>query len=429
MVMATAMSRNISKRCLHRDRGGPANAMSGLRVMHFIESLEIGGAERTVLDLARNLPAHGIHVVVCCLRDGPLRGELERAGSTVLCLGMRRHGMLWLPWFVHDVWRIVRWLSELLREQRIDLMHAHMADAVMLGLVAGQRCGVPVIASFHGLGLLPRGRARIDPRNALRRRLYRFIAARAACSIAVSPQVLGVLRDELGFAAARIQVLGNGIDTEVYGGNEAARGALALRRALGLDDDARFIVTVGRLVRDKGQRDLVTAMPALRMRCPTATLLIIGDGVEREPLAALIERLGLHGAVLMLGTRTDIAEHLALAEVFALVSASEGVPLALLEAMAACRPVVATAVPGIVDVVVDGATALLVPYANPPALAEALARVMDDRELARQLAHAARAAVCARYDIRAVVRAMAALYTDVLRDTAGAHHSRGASKG
>lgn len=382
-----------------------------LRVLHFIEALGIGGAERTVVDLALHLRAQGVTVVVACLRDGPLREPLERAGVSVECLGVRRRSILWLPWFVADVLRACHWLGRLLKVHRIDVLHAHMADAVMIALAAGRWRGVPVVATFHGLGLMPRGRIGFDPRNALRRCLYRAVARGVARSTAVSPAVRRVLCEELGFDAARTEVLANGIDTAHYAAAGAA-GA-ARRRELGIDDATRVVVGVGRLVPNKGQRDVIEAMTVLRSSCPAAILLLLGDGPQRAELEARIADLGLQPHAQLLGARDDVAAHLAMADVFVLASSAEGVPLALLEAMAAGTPIVATAVPGTVDIIRDGDNGLLVPYRDPSALAAALTRLLLDRELAARLAASARHEVRARYDIQAVVRAMAALYAEV----------------
>lgn len=380
------------------------------RVLHFIESLGIGGAERTVQDLAMRLPRHGITTAVCCLRDGPLRAPLERAGVAVFCLGLRRRSIVRLPWFIADIARVLWRLTRLLRSQNIDILHAHIADAAMLALAAGRWCGVPVIVTFHGLGLLPSARRRGDPRTWLRRRLYRALARGAWRSIAVSPQVQQALCADLGFDAARTLVLANGIDTAAYASSASADAATALRGELGLDAAARVIVAVGRLVHNKGQMHLLEAMPLVLARFPSALLVLVGDGPDGDALAQHVARHGLGKAVRLTGARTDIAAHLALAEIFALVSSSEGVSLALLEAMAAGRPIVATAVAGIVDVIEHGRSGLLVPFADHRVLADALGVLLEDQALARQLGANAEREARSRYDIDGTVRAMAALY-------------------
>lgn len=384
------------------------------RVLHFIESLGIGGAERTVQDLAMRLPEHGIATAVCCLRDGPLRAPLERAGVAVFCLGLRRRSIVLLPWFIADIARVLWRLTRLMRSQNIDILHAHIADAAMLALAAGRWCGVPVIVTFHGLGLLPTERQRGDPRTWLRRRLYRALARGAWRSIAVSPTVRQALCDDLGFEPARTLVLGNGIDTAAYASGATAGAAIALREELGLDPAARVIVAVGRLVHNKGQAHLLEAMPLVLARYPSAVLVLVGDGPDREALAQQVARRGLGPAVHLTGARTDVAAHLALAEIFALVSSSEGVPLALLEAMAAGRSIVATAVAGIVDIIEHGRSGLLVPFAEPSALADAIGVLLEDQTLARQLGANAQREARARYDIDVTVRAVAALYSEAM---------------
>ena len=226
----------------------------------------------------------------------------------------------------------------------------------------------------------------------------------------MSPQVQQALCADLGFDAARTLVLANGIDTAAYASSASAGAATALRGELGLDAAARVIVAVGRLVHNKGQMDLLEAMPLVLARFPSAVLVLVGDGPDGDALAQHVARHGLGKAVRLTGARTDIAAHLALAEIFALVSSSEGVSLALLEAMAAGRPIVATAVAGIVDVIEHGRSGLLVPFADHRALADALGVLLEDQALARQLGANAEREARSRYDIDGTVRAMAALY-------------------
>ena len=384
------------------------------RVLHFIESLGIGGAERTVQDVAMRLPGHGIATAVCCLRDGPLRAPLERAGVTVFCLDLRRRSIVLLPWFIADIARVLWRLTRLLRSQDIDILHAHIADAAMLALAAAHWCGVPLIVTFHGLGLLPTERRRGDPRTWLRRRLYRALARGAWRSIAVSPKVQQALCEDLGFEPARTLVLGNGIDTTAYASATTADAVSALREELGLTASARVIVAVGRLVHNKGQAHLLEAMPLVLERFPAAVLVLVGDGPDGAALAQHAARLGLGPALRLTGARSDVAAHLALADVFALVSSSEGVPLALLEAMAAGRPIVATAVAGIVDIIEHGRSGLLVPFAEHRALADAISVLLKDQTLARQLGANAQREARSRYDIDATVREMAALYSEAV---------------
>jgi glycosyltransferase involved in cell wall biosynthesis len=242
----------------------------------------------------------------------------------------------------------------------------------------------------------------------------RLLAPLTDRAIAVSGSTRDFLVRERHVPLARVRLIWNGAPLDEFA-PVAPEVARAARRSLGVAEDALVVGAIGRLNEQKGHRYLVEAAPALLGPRPSAHLLIVGDGDQMEPLKAEAAALGLAGRVTFAGHRTDIPALLGAIDVFAISSTYEGTPLALFEAMAAGKAIVSTAVDGCREVLEEGVTALLVPPRDGAALAKGLGRVLDDVGLRRSLAAHARGA-SARYDIRACVASMEALYEEVLAE-------------
>jgi glycosyltransferase involved in cell wall biosynthesis len=225
--------------------------------------------------------------------------------------------------------------------------------------------------------------------------------------IAVSRANARYLVEEKGLPAHKVVVVENGCELQRF----AAEPAPA-RQELGLSAQDRVLLVVGRLEPQKGHRVLLEALPAVRAEFPSARLVCIGEGTERPALEEQARRLGLDGAVRFAGFRADVDRWLAAADVVVLPSFYEGLPLAAIEALAARRAVVATAVDGTPEVVVEGRTGLTVPPGDAPALTAAIARVLRDPTLARRLGERGREWVEERFDAQRQVRQTERLYDD-----------------
>ena len=392
----------------------PRAAQSCTRVCHVVEGLGHGGAETLVHQLALRMRDTPFAPLVCCLQDGPVGEAMRRDGILVENLDLRRRTIAEGPAFGIFVARVVTRLRRVMDRHEVRLLHAHLHDPLIWATAAGLLHGTPVVGTYHGLGILPAGRGALDPRNALRRALYRLAAKRAARIIAVSSPVRDLLCATLGFSPATTVVLTNGIDTASFGG---ARGGTRVRGELGLDG-RRVVTCVGRLVPNKGQALLIDALGELQATHPDVTLLLVGDGPDREALATRAAERGVAARVVFTSRRQDVADVLAASNVFVLPSFAEGIPLALLEAMAAGLPVVATAVLGTMEVVTDASLGVLVPPHDAHALAHGITRLFDHPDEARDMALAGQAHVRSRFDLATMVSATAALYEAVLTERA-----------
>lgn len=303
-------------------------------------------------------------------------------------------------------------LVALVRRLRPHIVHTHTAKAGTLGRLAARLGRAPVVVhTYHGhvlRGYFPPAKTRAFV--AIERALARLTDA----LVAVSPRVRAELLD-LGIGRPdRFEVVPLGLDLEPFASADRLRGEL--RRELGLDAAVPLAGIVARLAPVKAHEVFLEAARRLAARPVPPRFVIVGDGERRPALEAMAETDGLRGRVHFLGWRADLPRIYADLDVVVLCSRNEGSPVALIEAMTAGRPVVATRVGGVPDVVADGETGLLVPENDPPALAEAIARVLDDGELARRLGAAGRPRVVERFGAARLVRDIDTLYTRLLTE-------------
>jgi len=381
-------------------------------VCHLIERLEHGGAESLVHTLASRTPSGNYTSIVCCLQLGPLTARFESDGIRVHCLKVRRRSLLEGPLFLVFVFKLIFGLRRVIETEQVSIIHAHLQDSIIWAAVVGAITRTPVIGTYHGLGIIPVGRQRLDPRNWLRRALYRLAGRWTDRTVAVSGPVRDVLCQQIGLDERKTVLILNGIDTRAVG-RVAGRG----RSTNDLEVENRtVIICVGRLVAGKGQRFLIDAMPEIVARFPTSVLLLVGEGPDRRSLEEHARAINTSAYVRFAGQRDDVPELLALSTIFVLPSFSEGIPLALIEAMAAGKPVVATAVSGNLDVVLDDRYGVLVPPRDARALATAICALLADGERAAAMAANGQARVQMHFDINRSIGATIALYDEVLAE-------------
>jgi starch synthase (maltosyl-transferring) len=292
-------------------------------------------------------------------------------------------------------------LRRMLRRHRPDVFHAHMSSPVACkwGLGAAWAARVPAV-----LGTVQVISAGYVPERSTMLQL-RLLARGVDRYLAVSAAIAAELAGGYDWPAEKITVVHNAVELERFGdpappGMRAELGAAA----------APLVLTAARLDDQKGLPVLLEAA----VRLPEAVFALAGEGPEEGALRRLAERLGVADRVRFLGRRDDIPSLLAACDVFALPSLYEGSSLALLEAMAAQRAVVSSAIPGTDELIEDGRTGLLVQPGNPEALATALARVLDDTRLRESLAAAGRERAEREFGSASAARRVAAIYDEVL---------------
>ncbi|HEY1206378.1 MAG: glycosyltransferase [Bryobacteraceae bacterium] len=295
-------------------------------------------------------------------------------------------------------------LRELVARRQPDIIQTHNVKSHLLVRWLGLWRQVPWVAFQHGY-------TATDWKDRLYNQCDRWSLRRAHRLVCVC----GAFSERLqrwGVPASRIVVQHNPVERFVAPPPEEME---RVRAELGLAGGEFLVVTVGRLSREKGHRDLLEAAAILRARQPESPVrfVIVGDGPERAALEQRSQGLGLEGAVTFAGYQANVRPYYALADVVALPSHTEGSPNVVLEALAARVAVAATRVGGVPEIVTDGETGLLIEKQDPLAMADALARLMADADLRRRLAEAGRQLVTARHSVQAHRRALVRLYSEL----------------
>ncbi|HET8565960.1 MAG TPA: glycosyltransferase [Solirubrobacterales bacterium] len=363
----------------------------------YTDSHVFGGAENAMLMLLESLDREAWQPTLL-LEDAagvePIRERAEAAGIPVqmvppMPLGLAGAGQLPA-------------LRRLLRRARPDVFHAHMSSpmAAKWGLTGAVLAGVrAVVGTVHVV-------SQYVPDRSTRLQL-RLLAGRVDRYIAVSRGIAAELVEGYGWPAARIEVVHNGVEVERFGG----KAPPGLREELGAGDRP-LVFTSARLSEQKGLPVLLEAASEV----PEAVFALAGEGPERARLEGLAERLGVAERVRFLGRREDVPELLAACDVFALPSLYEGTSLAVLEAMAARRAVVSSAIAGTEELIEDGRSGLLVPAGDAGALAGALRRLLGDSGLREQLAEHARQRVEREFTRVRLAARVGAVYRELLGD-------------
>lgn len=364
------------------------DAAARLSVLQLVHSLRIGGSEKVAFDIASHLDAQRFEPSVCGLDvDGELSQELDR-------LNIRHH-----VFFRRGVEAgVSRRIFQYIRRYRIDVLHTHHFAQLFYGALPARLAGARVIHTEHEFFTYHQ--------SAVARRLIGPLLRLCSRMTVVGPEVAEYFQGTIGIPARTIQVVSNGVDVSRFGEDR-----LAARTALGLNAGDLVLGTIGRLEVEKDQRALLEAFQRLAAHRPDARLVIAGDGQLAGALKEQASQLGILDRTLFLGYRRDIARLLAAFDIFVLPSIREGLPVSLIEAMAASRPVVASDVGSVKDLITDDHCGFVVPPRDPAALDAALGRLAADASLRERLGAAGRRTAESRYSLAAIVKQYEALYS------------------
>lgn len=373
--------------------------MKPVRLLAVIEAYGITGPAKNLLEFARLATAMGVETEIATF----VRGQ----ESNHFIETARRES---IP--VHTIAErgpydraAARGLSELVARLKPDLIQTHAVKSHFLARLAGLPRRAPWIAFHHGYTW-----------PALRARLYSQLdrwSLRAAVKVLT---VSRPFRQELqakGVRAERIEIVHNAIRPDWGAEGRKPANAAELRVAMKIAPDRNVILIVGRLSREKDHLTLLDAVARLRPRF-APHLVIVGEGPERERIEERIRALGLEESVILTGQRDSAEPYYGIADVAVLSSWSEGSPNALLEAMAARVPVVATAVGGVPEIVTHGESALLVEPGDAGRLAASMERLLEDPRLASALAGRARELIQERYTPEERTRRLVEIYSGIL---------------
>jgi glycosyltransferase involved in cell wall biosynthesis len=384
--------------------------MHGRRhVLHLIDALTYGGAQELVVLLSRWAPKSLYKTTVCVLQpNAQLSSRVEEEGGRVIPFDRPRPSILNPLHFISYFYRNIRDIVALCRREHVDVIQCHLSDAEFVGIFAGHWARVErVLTTLHYPDLLPISRHHLDPRNFLRRLVTRLLYRWVNAVIAVSEDVAAKVREFVWVSPDKVFTIINGIDPAPF---LMAKPDHDLEKKLGLGAGNRVLLTVARLMPPKGHVYLIEAVGLLVKDYPDIQLFLAGDGDLREQLMAQCNALGVSDHVHFLGSRTDVSDLLALTDIFVIPSMWEGTSLALLEAMAAEKAIVATDIPGNRAVLVSPKCGVLVPPGDSESLAAAISYLLEHPEAASEYGQTAGRVVRERFDIRKSIAQLQVLW-------------------
>ncbi|HEY0317892.1 MAG TPA: glycosyltransferase [Solirubrobacterales bacterium] len=365
-------------------------------IYFYTDSRVLGGAENAMFMLAESLDPEAWRTTLLVDDAAGVEPLLERAAE----LGLPGRRLPSLPLGLVGARRVPS-LARMLRAERPDVFHAHMSSplAAKWALSAAVAARVPaVVGTVQVISDYVPDRSTLLQLRLLARCVDRYLA--------VSRAIAAELVERYRWPAAKVEVVHNAVEPSRF----AVSAPPGLREQLGASDACPLVLTAARLDEQKGHSFLFEALA----RVPDAVLALAGDGEERAPLEALAARLGIADRVRFLGRRSDVPQLLAACDVFALPSLYEGSSLAVLEAMAARRPLVSSAIAGTDELIEDGRDGLLVPPGDSAALARALERLLTEPQLRDTLAAGAYERVEREFSRRQMARRVTAVYEELL---------------
>ena len=364
-----------------------------IRLVQAVHDLGMGGSEVLAWSIARSLNKSARYSCsIYAVDHGGLLAKALSAESIPFKIFSRTRRM---------DFRLIGQLASHLRADKVQLVHTHHLCQLLYAGIAGRLAGARVIHTEHDCHSISRRRSQ---------RLFRFLSVVADFVTGVSEEVTAFLRERIRIPTGKLKTIPNGVDLVRFQSAHPANRSL-----FGWNEEDVIIGCVARLALVKGHRVLLEAFRRVRSRVPHVRLLLIGDGNERGGLLSMVEELDLSTSVLFLGMRDDIPELLGTCDLVASASIKEGLPISILEAMAAGKPVVATQVGGVAEVVKDNQTGLLVPAGNAELLAHALEVLALDPSRRRRLGAQAYEFVRDHHDFGRTVENYESLYATCLR--------------
>jgi glycosyltransferase involved in cell wall biosynthesis len=356
--------------------------------------MNIGGIGQYILLLSSAMKLKGMDCIVAS-SGGDLEEELKKIGIKHKYIDIKTKFE-----FSPKVFMASSNIANIIREEKVDIVHAHTRVSQVASILASHSTGTHYISTCHGF---------FKPR--LFRRLFDTWGEKV---VAISEPVRTHLEMDFAIHPARIELIHNGVDisefSKDYSGDEIAK----IKRSIGLEEGP-VIGTMGRLSLVKGQRFLIEAMKYVISKETSAQCLIIGSGPEESALKAFTKDIGVESRVKFVGSiYKDIASYLACMDIFVLPSIKEGLGIALLEAMAATLPCIASDIGGISDIVKNQENGILAPVANGRAIGDAILRLLNDKAFSLELARKAKEFVREKFSLNLMAEKMDRLYKGII---------------
>ena len=381
----------------------PGSKLSPMRIVYTVLDGQLAGGQVICGEMMLAARATGHEVCLVSPTHGEFTRMLESESVPIMLMPMAR------TFHFHRAVQFARFL----KSWRADLVHSHAAvTGAILARLAAVIAGVPLISHVH----IENKFSEVPWIRKMQVWVDNFTARLAAEIVAISEHTRRSLIDQ-GISPQRVRVIRNGVNVD---GDANGKAAARARAELGIEGDEPVVGTVARLCPVKGQRELILAAHEIRNKCVEAKFIILGEDLEfngnyRNELEQLAGQLGLDGCVQFFGFRHNAAVLMHAFELFVLPSWIEGLPVTILEAMAAGKPVVATPVGGVPELVVEGVTGLLVPPRAPERLARAILDLLQQPDVAQEMGRNGRNRVRQHYSQRRMLTQVLSLYETFAR--------------
>lgn len=336
-----------------------------IRLMQITHDLAIGGLQQVIVNICRSINRDKFEVTVLCLRDeGEFVPDIEVLGIKVICLPQKESGA--------DYFAFLK-VAKILKALKIDVIHTHNTQPFFDGTLGAILSGGKAVVHTDHIRSFPDKRRYMFAEWLVSHYAYKVVG--------VSDDACSKLIQYEHISKDKVMTIVNGIDESVY---DIEIDHDKKKQELGIKKQGPIIGLGARLSKQKGITYLLQAMPLILKTLPELTLVIAGQGYCQDELEAEVKKLGLEDSVMFIGPRLDMPELLKIFDLFVLPSLYEGLPMILLEAMAARCPIVATDVGGNYMAITNDVNGSLVEAANPDALAKEVVRVLSDDELCKQ---------------------------------------------
>jgi len=366
-----------------------------VKVLQVTTDMNIGGISNYIFELSRALKGKKIDTVVAS-SGGDLENSLDKAGIPHERLDIKTKFE-----FSPKVFLSAFAIKKIVQKEGIDIIHAHSRVSQVAGLIASRMTGTPMITTCHGY---------------FKKRLRSVIDTWGDKVIAISAAVYRHLKEDLGVTDNRIELVYSGIDVYKFSKEFSDADIAKIKMYLGLSGKA-VIGTIGRLSPVKGQKFFMQAMVEILKRRPDAGGLVVGSGPEGPSIKSLAMALGIDDRISFVDSVLDTREALAAMDVFVFPSVKEGLGIALLEALAAARPCIASRTGGIEDIIKDGENGVLVEVGDAGAIAAAALKLLSDENLRLDLGRSGRRLVQSSFTLERMADDIARVYKSVMRAT------------
>jgi len=363
-----------------------------MKVLQITTHMNIGGIGNYVLSLSSALAKKGVDVIVAS-SGGNLEEELKRHDIPHRQLNLDTKFELGPKVFLSALK-----LSEIIREERVDIIHAHSRVSQAATFFASRRTRAKYVTTCHGY---------------FKKRLRGIFDTWGDRVIAISDAVKRHLREDLGVTEGRVELIYNGVDPDRFSKQYSVEEALRIRRSIGLKDGP-VIGTIGRLSGIKGQKFLIEAMAGVISEMPNAQAILVGDGDEERSLKNLARSLKVEDSVYFISSDPDTGKFLAVMDIFIFPSVKEGLGIALLEAMASGRACIASRVGGVSDIIEDGSNGVLVEAGDVGAITESALSLLSDQAARERMGGRGRALVREKFSLDLMTDKVIRLYNEVI---------------